>query len=135
MEVLVIDGQGGGVGKSLVEEINKKCPEANIIAVGTNSLATSNMIKVPGVNGATGENAVIFNSSRVDVIVGPVGIVMANAMHGEITAKMAEAVSSSRAKIILVPMNRCHATIVGIEEKKLSKYIEEAVKIILDMCK
>lgn len=135
MEVLVIDGQGGGIGKSLVEGISRKCPKVNIIAVGTNSLATSNMLKGSScAEGATGENAVIFNSGRADIIIGPVGIIMANAMHGEITPKMAEAVSSSRAKIILIPMNRCHATIVGIEDKKLSQYIEEAIQIICDMC-
>ena len=80
--------------------------------------------------GATGENAVVYNSSRVDVIVGPVGIVMANAMYGEITPRMAEAVASSDAKLLLIPMNRCETVIVGVENKKLSEYIAEAVEEI-----
>lgn len=132
MRILIIDGQGGGVGRSLAEEIGKKCPRAEIIAVGTNAMATANMLKGFGINGATGENAVVFNSKKADVIVGPMGIIMANAMHGEITPKMAEAISSSEAKIILIPMNRCHATVIGVEEKKLSEYIEEAVDMIAD---
>lgn len=129
MLILVIDGQGGGVGRSLIEEIGKKCPEAEVVAAGTNAMATANMMK-GGVSGATGENAVVFNSARADVIVGPVGIVMANAMLGEITPRMAEAVSSSRARIILIPMNRCHAVVVGVQNKRLSDYIEEAAELI-----
>lgn len=117
------------MGRSLIEEIGKKCPEAEVVAVGTNAMATANMMK-GGVSGATGENAVVFNSARADVIVGPVGIVMANAMLGEITPRMAEAVSSSRARIILIPMNRCHAVVVGVQNKRLSDYIEEAAELI-----
>jgi hypothetical protein len=131
MKVLIVDGQGGGVGRSLVEAISKKCSNVEIVAVGTNSVATTNMLKGTGVNAATGENAVIFNCRNADYILGPIGIIMANAMFGEITPKMAEAISSSNAKIILIPMNRCHATIVGIEEKKISDYIDEAVTKIL----
>lgn len=130
MEILVIDGQGGGVGRLLVERIAKQFEDANIIVVGTNSTATANMLKGAKINGATGENAVVYNAERADVIVGPVGIVMANAMLGEITPKMAEAVSSSRAKIILIPMNRCQTTIVGVREQRLSDYIDEVAEAI-----
>lgn len=134
MEILVIDGQGGGVGRSLVEELKKICPGAKIIAVGTNSAATANMLKGGFADAAaTGENAVVFNSSRADVIVGPSGIVMANAMYGEITPKMAEAISSSRAELVLIPMNNCRARIVGIAEKRVSEYIAEAAAIISAM--
>lgn len=134
MEILVIDGQGGGVGRSLVEELKKKCPGAKIIAVGTNSAATANMLKGGFADAAaTGENAVVFNSSRADVIVGPSGIVMANAMYGEITPKMAEAISSSRAELVLIPMNHCRARIVGIAEKRVSEYIAEAAAMISAM--
>lgn len=129
---MIMDGQGGGVGRSLVEEISEKLPQAELIAVGTNAAATSNMMKGGMASGATGENAVIYNSSRVDVIVGPVGIVMANAMLGEITPKMAEAVSSGDAKLILIPMNKCHVTVVGMENKKLSEYVKEAVDKIAE---
>ncbi len=126
MNILVIDGQGGGVGKALVERIAEKCRSTEITAVGTNSMATANMLRGGAVNGATGENAVIFNAQRADIIVGPMGIVLANAMLGEITPRMAEAITSSDAHIILIPMNRCHAHVVGVQEKKLSEYIEDA---------
>ncbi len=132
MRILIVDGQGGGVGRSLVEAITKKC-NVEIIAVGTNSVATTNMLRGTGINAATGENAVIYNSKHVDIIVGPIGIVMANAMFGEITPKMAEAISSSEASVILIPMNRCHATVVGVEEKKLADYIDEVVDRIQQM--
>lgn len=132
MKIMVMDGQGGGVGRSLVEEFVGRIPQAEIIAVGTNATATSNMMKGGTANGATGENAVVYNSSRVDVIVGPIGIVMANAMLGEITPKMAEAVSSSDAKLILIPMNKCHVTVVGLESKKLSEYVKETVEKVAE---
>ena len=125
---MVMDGQGGGIGKALVEELHTRHPQIEIVAVGTNATATANMMKGGTTLGATGENAVVFNSRKADAIVGPIGIVMANAMLGEITPKMAEAVSSSNAKLYLIPMNRCHANIIGIENKRLSEYIEEAVK-------
>lgn len=130
MKIMVMDGQGGGVGRSLVEELHLRYPEAELIAVGTNAAATSNMMKGGTALGATGENAVIYNSSRADVIVGPVGIVAANAMMGEITPKMAEAVASSSAKILLIPMNRCHVRVMGVESRKLCDYIKEAVELI-----
>lgn len=130
MRIMVIDGQGGGVGRCLVEELTKKCPDAEVIAVGTNAMATANMMKGGSTNGATGENSVVYNSRRVDVIVGPMGIVMANAMLGEITPKMAEAVADSDALLFLIPMNRCNTTIVGVESKKTGEYIKEAVEKI-----
>ncbi|MBQ2802644.1 MAG: DUF3842 family protein [Lachnospiraceae bacterium] len=132
MKIVVIDGQGGGVGKGVIEELIKRVPKAEIIAVGANATATSNMMKGGAINGATGENAVIYNSGRADVIVGPMGIVMANAMLGEITPAMAMAVSSSNARIILIPMNKCHVELVGIENRRLSEYLQEAVDKIIE---
>lgn len=130
MKIMIMDGQGGGVGRSLVEALSDKLPQARLIAVGTNATATANMMKGGTSNGATGENAVVYNSSHVDVIIGPIGIVLANAMLGEITPRMAEAVASSDARLVLLPMNKCHITMVGIENKKLSDYVRDAVEVV-----
>lgn len=130
--IMVVDGQGGGVGRSLAEALLERLPQAEILAVGANGAATSNMMKAGNILGATGENAVVFNSGRADVIAGPVGIVMANAMLGEITPKMAEAIASSEAALFLIPMNKCHVTVVGVENKKLTEYIKEAVDKIAE---
>lgn len=123
-----MDGQGGGVGRSLVEALRARYPEAELIAVGTNAAATANMMKGGTVNGATGENAVIYNSARADAILGPIGIVMANAMLGEVTPRMAEAVASSDAPILLIPMSRCSAQVMGVADRKLADHIKEAVE-------
>ena len=134
MKIMVMDGQGGGVGRSLLEALRERFPEAELIAVGTNATATANMMKSGVTSGATGENAVVYNSKRADVIVGPIGIVMADAMLGEITGGMAAAVASSEAKLILLPMSKCHATIVGIHAKRLGEYISEAADEIAKLC-
>ena len=134
MRIMVMDGQGGGVGRSLLEALKERFPEAELIAVGTNATATANMMKSGVTSGATGENAVVYNSKRADVIVGPVGIVMADAMLGEITPTMAAAVASNDAKLILIPMSKCHATIVGVESRRLGEYIAEAVDEIVENC-
>lgn len=132
MKIVILDGQGGGVGHSLVEALITAGVEADdIFVVGTNALATANMIKGFNVKAATGENAAVFNCQDADAIVGPIGIIMPNAMLGEVTPKMAEAVSSSRGKIVLIPMNRCHATLIGLADKKRPELIKEAVEEIL----
>ncbi len=130
MRIVVIDGQGGGIGRSLVELLVKNFPAAEVGAVGTNSVATENMLKAGPSYGATGENAVIFNAAEADVIAGPAGIIMANAMHGEISPAIAMAVSSSKARVVLIPMNHCRAYIAGVEEKKVGEYLQDAVRII-----
>lgn len=128
-----MDGQGGGVGRSLVEALHARYPEAELIAVGTNATATSNMMKGGTALGATGENAVVYNSARVDAIVGPIGIVMANAMLGEITTRMAETVASSDVPILLIPMSRCNAQVMGVGERKLADHIKEAVERLAEL--
>ncbi|GFI64731.1 hypothetical protein IMSAG185_00321 [Lachnospiraceae bacterium] len=127
MKIMIVDGQGGGVGRSLVEAMRERYADAELIAVGTNAAATSNMMKGGTAVGATGENAVVYNSARVDYIVGPVGIIMANAMLGEITPRMAEAIASADVPVLLIPMSRCNARIMGVENRKLGDYIKEAV--------
>lgn len=130
MRVLIIDGQGGGIGKALTERLKGALPDAELIAVGTNASATAAMVKGGADVGATGENALLFNCGKADVIAGPIGIVMANAMYGEISPTMAAAVTSSDAQKILIPVSKCMARVVGVENAPLGKYIDEAVEII-----
>lgn len=126
MHILVIDGQGGKMGAALTEQIRKIVPEAELIAVGTNSMATAAMLRAGADAAATGENPVVVNSTWADVIVGPVGIIAANALLGEITPRMAAAVSESRAKKVLIPTSRCAIRVVGVQEKPLADYVREA---------
>lgn len=130
MRIIVIDGQGGGIGRSLVELLVKNFPDAEIGATGTNSVATETMLKGGPSFAATGENAILFNAAEADVIIGPAGIIMANALHGEISPAIAMAVSSSKAKVVLIPMNHCRAYIAGVEEKKVAEYLQDAIDII-----
>ena len=127
MNILVIDAQGGGIGKQIVSALKKRYPEQYITAVGTNSLATSSMLKAGADAAATGENPVIVCSRRADVVIGPVGIVIADALLGEITAAMAAAVGQSPAKRILVPVNHCDNYIVGVTDLSMAKLIEGVV--------
>ena len=130
MHILVIDGQGGGIGKQLVEEIHKALPEAFITAAGTNSIATSAMIKAGADNGATGENAVIVGCRNADIIAGPMGIVIADSLLGEITPSMAVAVGQSSALRILLPVNRCKNLIIGIADMDIATMIKKAAEEI-----
>jgi len=130
MNIVIIDGMGGGIGKAVIEHIKKELTDVKITAVGTNSIATAAMIKAGANYGATGENAVVFNCTKADFIIGAIGIMFANAMHGEISPKMAEAVSSSPARKILVPIDKCNVTILGVADKPIQSYISEIVKTI-----
>lgn len=127
MKVLVIDAQGGGVGKQLITAIKQNMQEVVITAVGTNSAATSAMLKAGADFAATGENAVVVACRKADVIVGPVGIVIADALWGEITPKMAAAVAQSDAKRILLPFDHCNNIIVGVPEFHVGKLVQAAV--------
>lgn len=133
MRVMVMDGQGGGVGRLLVETLLATIPGVEVIAVGTNATATANMMKGGTALGATGENAVIYNSARVDAICGPMGILMANAMLGEISPAMATAVSGAEVPIFLIPMGKCNAKVAGVADKKLADYVKEVVDKIAEM--
>lgn len=136
MKIAVIDGQGGGIGKTVVEKLCKELPEnADIIALGTNAQATVAMLKAGANEGATGENAILYNAGRVDIIVGTVGILVANAMMGELTPAMAAAVASSSAKKVLIPLNRCNIEIAGIRNEPLPYYIDDAVSIVRNLMK
>lgn len=123
MKITIIDGQGGKIGKTIVEQLKKRHPEQELYAIGTNSLATAAMLKAGADYGATGENPCIVNAQDSDVIIGPVGIVIANALLGEITPAIATAVGASKAYKILIPMNRCNHYVVGCDENGLSDNI------------
>ena len=132
--VLVIDGQGGGLGRQLVAAIAAACPEAELIAVGTNSLAANAMLKAGAARAATGENAVVVNCRHADVIVGPIGIVIADALLGEITPAMAAAVCQSGAKRVLVPINHCENYVVGVPEQPVSQLVSAAAQKVKALC-
>ena len=134
MKILVIDGQGGGLGKQLVAALSAQCPQAQLTAVGTNSLATSAMRKAGAVRTATGENAVVVNCRHADVIVGPIGIVIADALLGEITPAMAAAVCQSGAKRVLVPINHCENYVVGVPEQPVSQLVSAAAQKVKALC-
>ncbi len=134
MKIAVIDGQGGGIGKLLVEKLRSSFGnDIAILALGTNALAASLMLKAGANEGASGENAISFNASKVDIIVGTIGIVCANSMLGELTPIMARAISESNAVKVLIPLNRCNIQIAGVKEEPLPHYIDDAVNMIGDI--
>ncbi len=125
MKILVIDAQGGGMGRQIVAAVKQASPLDEITAVGTNSVATTAMLKAGADHAATGENAVIVGCRKADIIIGPVGIVIADALYGEITPAMALAVGQSSAKRILVPTNLCGNIIVGVADWSLSHLVAD----------
>ena len=124
MKILIIDAQGGGIGKQVVSALKNRFPENEITAVGTNSAATTAMLRAGADHGATGENAVIVGCRQADAIIGPIGIVVADALYGEITPAMSLAVGQSRAKRILIPVNHCNNVIVGVTDSSIGRLIE-----------
>ena len=130
MKVLIIDGQGGGLGRQLVAAVKERFPGIEVLAAGANSAATNAMLRAGADQAATGENAVRVASRRADVIIGPTGIVIADAMMGEITPDMARAVGQSDAKRILLPVGQCDNIVVGVLDMPMSKMVQEAVEVL-----
>jgi NAD(P)-dependent dehydrogenase (short-subunit alcohol dehydrogenase family) len=129
MKIVVIDGQGGSIGKAIVEQLVKKVDIESIFCIGTNSVATANMLKAGAKHGASGENPVVVACRDADYIIGPIGIIMADSMLGEISPLMAQAVGASNAHKILIPINKC-LTVAGVQNLTLSDYIKIAVDSI-----
>jgi NAD(P)-dependent dehydrogenase (short-subunit alcohol dehydrogenase family) len=134
MRIAVVDGQGGGIGRAIVERLREKLGAgAEIIALGTNPLATSLMLKAGANEGASGENPIVVNAPKVDVIMGSIGIIAADAMLGEVTPAMAEAIAKSGAQKVLIPLNRCGIIVAGTVSEPLPFYINAAVDAVKTM--
>lgn len=131
MRIAVIDGQGGGIGKSIIEKLRLSLGQSlDIIALGTNVLATSAMLKAGADEGASGENAILVNAPKVDLIIGSLGIIAANSMLGELSPAMARAIAESPAKKLLIPLNRCNLYVIGARNETLPQYIDEMVETV-----
>ena len=133
-KIMVVDGQGGNIGRQLVKQLRESIENIEIMAVGTNSTATENMIKAGADVGATGENAVIVASRKADVIVGPIGIVIADALLGEVSADMAKAVGQSEAVRVLIPLNRCETLVAGVGKMNTTALVDDAIEKIKSIC-
>lgn len=126
MKVAVVDGQGGGIGKAITEKLRKEFGEKiEIYAFGTNALATAALLKAGANEGATGENAIIQNMSEMDMVVGPLGIIVAHSMLGELTPRMAEAIAKSKARKLLLPINRVRIDVIGAKAEPLPHLVNE----------
>lgn len=133
MKIVVIDGQGGRLGQLIVEGIKKEAMKADIYAIGTNSIATSAMLKAGADFGATGENPVIVACRDADVIMGPIGIISADSLLGEITPKMATSVGQSVAVKLLLPVGRCNNRIIGVKQLTMGEMVREAVEKLKEL--
>lgn len=130
IQVAVIDGQGGGVGRALVAQVKGAYPTVRVRALGTNATATAAMLKGGADDGATGENAIVFNAGRMQVLLGPVGILAANGLLGELTPAMAAAIGGSDAVKILLPSQRCGIRLAIGPAQPMQSYLEEAVRLL-----
>lgn len=134
MRIAVVDGQGGGIGKNIVEKLRAGLPDdVEIIALGTNAIATTNMLKAGANEGASGENAILFMADKVDFIVGTIAVLAANSMLGELTPRMAAAIAASPARKILLPQNRIGIEVIGVVSEPLPHQISQLVERILEI--
>lgn len=132
MRILIIDGQGGGIGARLVGLLRPRLPEGcELLCAGTNSLATSAMLKAGAARGATGEHAICYNAQRAHLILGPIGVILANGIIGEVSPAMAAAVSGAECVKVLIPSPTCGTLIAGTEDCRLEEYLRRAVDLAL----
>ncbi|MDY6971366.1 MAG: DUF3842 family protein [Thermodesulfobacteriota bacterium] len=131
MILMVVDGQGGGIGATIIKQVRDTIGlEPEVLAFGTNSIATSRMLKAGANKGATGENAIIRSIPEADMIIGPLAVIMANSMMGELTPGMAEAISSSKAMKILIPLTQENIRVIGVIDEPLPHLVDQAVTVI-----
>jgi len=135
VRIAVIDGQGGGIGKHIVEQLRKRLPEQDILALGTNALATGAMLRAGATEGASGESAICYNADRVDFIVGSIAIMMVYGLLGEITPAMATAIAASKAEKLLLPIQRGNILLVGVVRIPLPHQIEALVTVVEERLK
>lgn len=136
MKIMIMDGQGGGIGAALIKGLRETLGnDLEILALGTNSIATSRMMKAGANRGATGENAIVRSSRAVDFIIGPLAVLMANTMMGEVTPGMAEAVSSSPARKVIIPLTQERVRVVGLTDEPLPHLVSQVVKLIEEECR
>ena len=133
-QVVVIDGQSGRMGQLFIERAKAADIPCELTAVGTNAIATAAMLKAGASAGATGENPVLVACRRADIIVGPIGILAADSLMGEITPAMAVAVGQSPARKLLLPVNQCNNIVAGTMDLSLSRLMEEAVEVLRTLC-
>ena len=133
MNILVIDGQGGQLGAQLIKAVLARFNDVNLTAVGTNAVATATMLKAGAKTAATGENPVVVACRKADVIIGPIGIVVADSLFGEVTDKMAVAVGQADAVRILIPMNRCDNIVAGVYNLNMGALVDDAVSRLAEI--
>ncbi|MDR0518498.1 MAG: DUF3842 family protein [Clostridiales Family XIII bacterium] len=132
--IMVVDGQGGGLGKAVIEKLREAGLGAEVVAVGTNSLATSAMMRAGATSAATGENALIYNAGIADFIIGPIGMISANSMLGEISPAMAGAIASAGCMKLLIPLNKCNLYVGGVsEDSGISEKIDDIISKLRSM--
>ena len=132
-KITIIDGQGGRMGKALIEHLKREFPDQELLAVGTNSIATAAMLKAGADYGATGENPVLVAARDSDIIIGPIGIVIADSLFGEVTPAMAAAVGRSHASQILMPVNRCNHHVAGCENLSMKEIIHRVIEQVREL--
>jgi hypothetical protein len=129
LKVAIIDGQGGGIGAVIIKRLKEVFGETvEVLALGTNAIATSQMMKARANRGATGENAIVVTAARADVIIGPISIILANAMMGEVTPRMAQAVTASPAKKLLLPLTQENVEVIGVKSEPLPHQVDDLIE-------